>query len=86
MDVTVIDLDPIRKDAIAEALKVILRASEELKLLQAYDFSGLYDDEGNGPGDSGHIPARRRLLDVGYELVKASSKILRCAADLSDED
>lgn len=85
MDATVIDLDPIRKEEIAEALKVIIRSTKELKLLQEYNFNGLYDSAGKGPGLSGHIPAKCRLMDIAYELTQASSKILRCAADLSDD-
>lgn len=86
-NVEVIDVDPIRKEAISEALKVLRTAVKEMEYLQEYNFGGLYDEEGHGPSPShGHIPARYRLLNLGHEIVTAGAEVLRCAADLNDEE
>lgn len=85
MATEVIDLDPIRKDEIAESLKTLRRAVKEMEYLQEYNFSGLYGPDGGELGSSGHIPAKHRLLNLGHKIVKAGADILRCAADLSDD-
>lgn len=89
-NVEVIDVDPIRKEAISEALKVLRTAVKEMEYLQEYNFGGLYDPNcrvGHGlPSPEGHVPAKHILLNLGHEIVTAGAEVLRCAADLNDEE
>lgn len=86
MKVEVFDTDPIRKDEIVKALAAIRRAMKQMEWLQEYNFCGLLTADSGIPGPLGHIPAKFRLMDLGHEIVKAGADILRCAADLSDEE
>lgn len=82
---TEIDLDPDRKEEIAEALKVLRRAVKQMDYLQEYNFGGLYHPDCRMPSPEGHVPAKHILLNLGHEIVKAGAEVLRCAADLNDE-
>ena len=79
MTVEIIDTDPIRKDEINNALKIIEKSVKEMRLLREYNFNGLF-----GPDQT--TPAKYRLLHLANDIAKCSADIMLCAAELSDKE